>query len=263
MFNEKRRLKEPLKLKFKLRFLVAFLGLAIVGFASYASMDKWPLWMAEVEEFVAKAIDAKVEHIMVSGVKNTKKQDMADALALRKGDSLVGFDAANARARLESLPWIRDAVVERQLPDSVLVRVYEFVPVARLLMDGETWVVNKAGNRITKAKGEFEELTLVRGEGAEEHAADLIVLLNLEVSGALPKIAEATYIGSRRWNLGFNTGSYVLLPEKNPAHAMRILTKLQKAESILNIDGAVVDLRLEDRIVLRMPPNTKKKERSL
>lgn len=261
MPSAKRHIKEPLKIKFRL--ISGFAALLIVGFAAYASLDKWPTWLAATEEFIAKAIDARVEHIMVSGVDQTDKTNLAHALGLKKGDSLVGFDASAARESLENLPWVRDAVVERKLPDTLIVKVYEYVPAARLLASDGVWVVDKSGNQISLAGDKFGSLTLMRGEGVENHVADLMMLLQLESDRSLPNIAEATYIGNRRWNLGFETNSTVLLPEKNPARALQILTKLQKSKSILNIEGSVVDLRLEDRIVLRMPQNSKKKERML
>ena len=263
MTNDKRRIKEPLRLKMKKRLVIGAVGLIVVGGASYASLSHLPTWLAGMEEFIAKTIDARVEHILVEGVKYTPKQDMSTALGLSKGDSLVGFDAKVARDRLEDLPWVRDAVVERKLPSTVTVKLYEYHPIARLEVENQIWVVEKTGTRIVPVENEFTDLPLIKGEGADAEAADMIMLLQMERDASLPKVAEATYIGNRRWNLGFETGGWVMLPEENPAKAMEILKKLQKSKRVLDIDGGMVDLRLEDRIVLRMPPNTKKKERSL
>ncbi|PZP40215.1 MAG: hypothetical protein DI585_01680 [Pseudomonas fluorescens] len=210
-----------------------------------------------VTSYVAEATGAVVERIVVSGAVYTGKDDLQTALGLKKGDSLVGFDAGSARARIEQLPWVRLASVDRMLPDRVNVTIYEHVPLARLVAEGKIWVINKDGKRIVAdAENAFSGLPLLQGEGAAAAAGDLFVHLS-NWPQLLGQLREAQWVGERRWDLRFVSGVVVQLPEDTrefgAEQALPLLAKLEEARHVLTLNAGEVDLRLPDRVVLRLP----------
>lgn len=210
-----------------------------------------------VTAYVAEATGAVVERIVVSGAVYTGKDDLQTALGLKKGDSLVGFDAGGARGRIEQLPWVRLASVDRMLPDRVNVTIYEHVPLARLVADGQIWVINKDGERIVADTGNaFPGLPLLQGAGAAEHAGELFAHLS-NWPQLLGQLREAEWVGGRRWDLRFVSGVVVQLPEKTrefgTEQALPLLAKLEEARHVLTLNAGEVDLRLPDRVVLRLP----------
>ena len=210
-----------------------------------------------VTGFVAEATGAVVERIVVSGAVYTGKDELQVALGLKKGDSLVGFDASSARERIEQLPWVRLASVDRMLPDRVNVTIYEHVPLARLVADGKIWVINKDGERIVAdAANAFPGLPLLQGEGAAAHADELFAHLS-NWPQLLGQLREAEWVGGRRWDLRFVSGVVVQLPEQDKnfgtEQALPLLAKLEEARHVLTLNAGQVDLRLQDRVVLRLP----------
>lgn len=210
-----------------------------------------------VTAYVAQATGAVVQKIEVTGAVYTGKDDLQKALGLKKGDSLVGFDAASARARIEQLPWVRLASVDRMLPDRVNVTIYEHVPLARLVADGKIWVINKDGQRIVAdTQNAFPGLPLLQGEGAAEAADDLFAHLS-NWPQLLGQLREAQWVGGRRWDLRFVSGVVVQLPEPTKEfgaeQALPLLAKLEEARHVLTLNAGQVDLRLPDRVVLRLP----------
>ena len=235
----------------KVAMVAVLLGGGAVGWVYRSPLN------AHVTTFVAKATGAVVDKIVVSGAVYTGKEALQQALGLERGSSLVGFDAASARARLEALPWVRLASVERQLPDTVNVQVYEYVPLARLVENGKIWIINKAGDKIVAdSDNRFPGLPLLQGDGAAKAAGELFTALT-----AWPQLQsqlrEADWMGDRRWNLRFVSGVVVELPEDTPEHgvdtALALLAKLEDARHVLTLNAGEVDLRLPDRIVLRLP----------
>lgn len=207
--------------------------------------------------FVARSTGAVVQRIVVSGAAYTGKEDLQAALQLNKGDSLVGFDAASARTRIEQLPWVRLASVDRQLPDTVNVTVYEHLPLARLIENNTVWVINKDGTRIiADTTNRFPTLPLVEGEGAAEAAGSLFGILG-GWPALVTQLREAVYVSKRRWDLKFISGITVQLPEETPTYSPRtalpLLAKLEESRHVLTLTSGTVDLRLPDRIVLRLP----------
>lgn len=207
--------------------------------------------------YVAEATGAVVEKIVVSGAVYTGRDDLQTALGLQRGDSLVGFDAGSARARIEQLPWVRLASVDRMLPDRVNVTIYEHVPLARLVADGQIWVINKDGKRIVAdSSNAFAGLPLLKGDGAAAQAGTLFMHM-ANWPQLLSQLREAEWVGDRRWNLRFVSGVMVQLPEDSrefgAEQALPLLAKLEEARHVLTLNAGEVDLRLADKVVLRLP----------
>lgn len=212
-----------------------------------------------VQDFVARATGAEVASVVVEGAAYTAKDDLLAALNVQKGEPLVGFNTLAARERLEALPWVRLAAVEKQLPQGLHVVVYEHVPLARVLNDdGEIWVVNKNGAPVVEdTENRFAALPLLDGAGAAGAAAKLFGML-AEWPNLTAQMKSASYVGERRWDLVFSSGVTVQLPEENAYAALGVLAELERARHVLSLPAGEVDLRLPDRVVLRIPPDVGK-----
>ena len=206
---------------------------------------------------IAEATGATVQRIEVVGITYTQPQALLTALKLERGSSLVGFDAAKARARLEQLPWVRLASVERQLPATVRVQVYEHIPLARMISEtsplGAVLVLNPEGVPIiADSANQFSHLPLLQGEGAPQHASALFDAIK-PYPNLLAQLREAIWVGGRRWDLTFVSGVTVMLPEDAAERGLSLLQQLEEARHVLTLNDGTVDLRLPDRIVLRLP----------
>ena len=70
-----------------------------------------------------------------------------------------------------------------------------------------------------------------------------------------PQLASATWIGRRRWDLAFQTGETVALPEGEGA-ARQALTKFAKVDRSSGLLGRGLvrfDLRVPGKMVVRLP----------
>jgi len=59
-------------------------------------------------------------------------------------------------------------------------------------------------------------------------------------------------VAERRWNLHLKGGVEVLLPEQEPERALTTLVDLNRSKKLLERDIVVVDLRLADRVTVRL-----------
>lgn len=237
------------------RFWVG-LGVSVVVVALAALVIRnWAPIYAATEEFIAKQIGATVEQVLVTGVTYTNPSELREALAIKKGDTLVGFKAAEARARIEAIDWVRVASVERKLPSTIKIQIYEYIPLALVEMNDGEWVIDREGRLIARKDNRLGSLPILRGEGASEQAAPLFSMLG-EQPILMNSLKSADYIGGRRWDVTFASNVRVMLPEENPVQALKILMELNNRRNVLSIEGCTVDLRLPDRIVLRLPENS-------
>ena len=227
-------------------------ALLVVGWLFYGAIIG-----QKVNDILAQAIGAQVERIMVEGVTYTDRMELQDSLGLKKGDDLVAFNTKQARTRLESLPWVKVATVERRLPDTVKVDIYEYQPLARL-MDAEgdqEWLITKNGDRIEESSDVFAALPKISGAGAADHAAQLFALMQ-DKPNFLAQLKEAVRIGERRWDIHFKSGVLVQLPAEKALNALQTLEELDQKRHVLTLTSGEIDLRLPDRITLRLPEDT-------
>ena len=65
-------------------------------------------------------------------------------------------------------------------------------------------------------------------------------------------VRASIYVAERRWNLKLKNGIDVRLPETNIEGALATLARLDREKNLLGRDITAVDLRLADRLTVRL-----------
>lgn len=234
--------------------IVLAAGLAFGG-TGWLWSSGWILRSLERTELALLAATAdaglELDDVLVEGRKRTERSVVLETLGVVRGQPILAFDPHAAKARLERLPWIRGAVVERRLPHAIHVRLVERQPIARWQNQGRIAVIDRHGEVIPEAEPRaFTRLLMVVGEGAADHTPDLLAMLNGEPE-LRSRVSAAVWVRGRRWNLRLDDSIDVRLPEQNPDAAWAELARAQREHGVLGRDVAVVDLRLPDRLVVR------------
>ena len=192
-----------------------------------------------------------VNEVYVAGRGETGRAALIEALGVTLGTPLMAFDADGARRRVEALGWVREATVERRFPETVFVRIVEREPLALWQRGGGLVVVDRDGVVIDGAPADrFARLPVIVGDDAAHHAARLLAVLASE-PGLSGRVEAAVRVGGRRWNLRFNNGVDVQLPEEGFAAAWHRLAAFERRHQVLARGVTGIDLRLPDRVVVR------------
>lgn len=207
------------------------------------------------DAFLARSVDAgfQVADITVSGRRRTPAEQLVSALGVHYGDSILGVDIAAARARIEALPSVRAAAIERRLPGAIHLSIVEREPVALWQTDGRFVLVDRDGHRIPGAIEGFEDLPLVVGDGAPARTDELFALLATEPELAA-RVKAAIRVGNRRWNVKLDDvekGLEARLPELDTEAAWHRLAELEKTRALSGKQITLIDLRVPDRLVLK------------
>jgi cell division protein FtsQ len=200
----------------------------------------------------------RVADIRVEGRATTDRDTILKALGARLGTPILAVDPVRAKQQLESLPWVRSALIERRLPDTIYVRLVEREPMALWQHGGKIELIDRTGAVIPVTRlDRFAKLPMVVGEDAARHAAALLAILSSEPDLAA-RVTAAVDVGGRRWNLRIDNSIDVLLPSDDPAAAWADLARLQRNDAILQRDVQAIDMRLPDRLVVRVTPEPPK-----
>jgi cell division protein FtsQ len=199
-----------------------------------------------------------VTDIVIEGRANTPEPLLWAAIGVNKGDPILGFSLEETRARIETIPWVEHATVERRLPGTLVVNLQERRPFAIWQNQGKFVLIDRTGQVVTNQDvAQFPHLPLIVGKGAPTSAA--IVLDALRERPALAeKVVASVRVGDRRWNLRMTNGTDVMLPEGHEVAALDRLLALQQQHSVLDRPLAAIDMRLPDRLVFR--PKSEAKE---
>lgn len=194
----------------------------------------------------------EIAEVRITGQTETSEIDVLNKLAIANGTSLMTFDVAAARDRIQTLPWVERAVLTKLYPSTLQVTVTEKVAFAIWRRGEQTFLIDAAGNVITDAiDARHAHLPMVAGEGAAAGAAGIVAMIATAPS-IEQRIDAAVLVAGRRWNLILDGGIEILLPEEDPEAALAKVVALDVLEGLFNRDVARVDLRDPKRIVLRL-----------
>lgn len=200
------------------------------------------------------ALGLRVADIRVEGRATTDRATILAALGAGPGSPILAVDPVRAQRRLAALPWVSSALVERRLPDTLYVRLVERRPLALWQHDGKVQLIDGTGSVIPVSPlDRFAKLPLVVGSDAAPHAASLLAMLAKEPDLA-SRVTAAVRVGGRRWTLRIDGRIDVLLPADDDAAAWATLAHLERSSAILERQVEAIDLRLPDRLVVRLAP---------
>lgn len=239
-------------------FLLAAGTLGVVAVVGAA----WAAWTSGVAADIARRAEASVfaatadlglsvEQMFVIGRRETPRSQVMDAVGADHGSPILAIDIEAARQRLLALPWIREASVERLLPDTVVVRITEREPLALWQNQGAFALIDRQGEVIQRSGlGRFAHLIVVVGEDAPANAPALVDMLDRQPN-LRRRVEAAVRVGERRWNIRLAGGVDVRLPEEDPEGAWSRLAEYERIHHVLEKDIQVLDLRFDDQVIVR------------
>ena len=244
--------------------LIAVGGVILTGLYGAVQLCGFPRGQAMMKRAADTMMEASgllgltVSDIEVEGRETTDRETILAALAAGPGTPILAVSPARAKEELEALPWVHSAVVERRLPGTLYVRMIERKPLALWQHGGRIELIDRDGGVIPVTRlDQFAKLPMVVGDGAATHAAEFIDMLASEPDLAA-RTTAAIRVGDRRWDLRIDNAIEVLLPAEDTAGAWSRLASLERSNAILKREVQTIDMRLPDRLVLRVTPEAAK-----
>jgi cell division protein FtsQ len=242
-------------------FIVGITGTVWSAVSSGWVENKMELVKNNIIEATATA-GMVVKEINVTGRQETSPSDLIETLDIKIGTPILKVEIEEARLRVESLGWIKSASVLRLLPNVIILDIKEREALALwqrnrrppVLIDREGTVIQK------RNLGKHSDLPLVVGQDAAKNAAVLIDLLHRHPL-IFNEVKVAIRVSERRWNLRLKNNIEIRLPAEEIATALNQLSEYQNKHSLFDRDIIAVDLRLPNRLIVRI--NNKEKKRKI
>jgi cell division protein FtsQ len=197
----------------------------------------------------------EVRKVEVRGVERMNEIDVYERVLGARDLAMPQVDLSELRASLMQLPYVRDARVSRQLPDTIVVDIVEREPHAVLRTAKGLALIDETGHMLQPISAtEAKERLVISGKEAETQVQALASLLE-SAPELQEQVTAAEWVGKRRWNLTFATGQVLSLPqgEERSRAALMSFAKLDGSNRLLGGRVAAFDMRNPDRIYLRVP----------
>lgn len=223
--------------------------------AAYAYGNHATLWFMETSSDAGFVLT----DIEISGLARTKNRDVQAVLDIDSGMPLLAIDLEALQSRIEALPWVKRADINRILPGALTINITEREPFALAQKDGHVRLIDPDGAVITdRGLGEFSHLMLVVGHASPDDLRALEAE-KLKAPGLSSRIKSAVRVGGRRWDLIFENGVRIKLPSElatpyGMEQAWMRFVELNERHQLLQREVSVIDLRLPDRLVVRVTP---------
>jgi cell division protein FtsQ len=238
--------------------ILILIGSAALGIVKGGHVEEVTTALGDTRNALANSVGFRITAVAISGRKQLSQDEVLAVGGVNGRSSLLFLDAATVRDKLKANPWIADATVQKFYPGQLQIDITERTAFALWQQDGRLSVISDDGAVLEPyVSRRFTGLPLVVGKGAESRARDFLATVD-----RYPRVRSvmkaAIFVGERRWNLRLKDGLDVRLPENDVGNALAALTKLEKDERLFSRDVVAIDMRLPDRLTVRLSEDAAK-----
>lgn len=193
-----------------------------------------------------------VKHVDITGIDRMDRTSVYAVALDQKSIAMPLVDLEGVRQKLLKYGWIADARVSRRLPDTLAIEIVERKPAAVWQHSQQLTLVDAKGVALEQVSlNAMPNLPLVIGPDANVQATALTALMD-HAPQLKPVLDGAMWIGDRRWDLKFQSGETLLLPEGEAAAAtaLKKFAELDAAQRLLGRGMARFDMRNPDQMAV-------------
>ncbi len=197
----------------------------------------------------------RVKSVDVQGLRQMDPKPVY-ALALdQKTTAMPLVDVSGIRDKLLGFGWVKDARVSRRFPDTLVIDIVERKPAALWQNDNRLSLIDAEGVVLDRVPvSRMPDLPLLVGKGANVQSVALERLLD-KVPALKAQLVSANWVGQRRWDLSFQSGETISLPEGQAAAGTALVkfAKMDKSAGLLGRGILRFDLRIPGKMTVRLP----------
>jgi cell division protein FtsQ len=232
--------------------LVFLLGVSAYGVIKGDHIATLQAAIKDGADAAANAAGMRIATVSLSGQRQVSREAIFAAAGVTDRSSLLFLDVAEARTKLEAIPWIAEATVRKLYPDRLQITVTEREAFALWQQQGKVHVIAADGTVLAgKVEPRLATLPFVVGNGAAVKARDFLAVLD-RFPSVRDQVRASILVADRRWNLRLKNGIDVRLPDTEVERALETLARLDREKNLLNRDITAVDLRLPGRLSVRL-----------
>ena len=209
--------------------------------------------LKDARDAAANAAGFRIASLALTGEHHVSREEILATAGVTGTTSLLFLDVDAARERLKTNPWIADATVLKLYPDRAADQ-HQGARGLRALAEGRPGLGHRRRRHRARALRRPAPDRACRSWSASGRAArrkDFLALLE-RYPDIREQVRASILVGERRWNLRLRTASTCACRKTTSSTALETLVALDRDKKLLSRDIVAVDLRLPDRVTVRL-----------
>jgi cell division septal protein FtsQ len=198
-----------------------------------------------------------LKRIDITGNINVKRDEVLTLLDIDLGANILSWNMNAARKRIQNHQWVKDVIISRSfMPASVKVNIVEHKPIATLFLKDRPYLISEDGLVFASSPGVFYGLKVNAAEYTKDdmgHGLDQILKSTVQTANLVRskglEVQDAAIEPGGLVDIRLkNNITLTIFGDMTPIKvdmAKKTMKELNPAE------GTVMDLRCDDKVVLR------------
>lgn len=110
--------------------------------------------MLSIELYQASAKAFPVRDVIFYGNKHLSDLELRSMAGINNEEGILTLSTVNISKNLQRSPWIKGISIRKELPDKMMIRIYETTPFAILEINGRAFLVDDNGEMLEEIKGD-------------------------------------------------------------------------------------------------------------
>jgi cell division septal protein FtsQ len=198
-----------------------------------------------------------IKRIDITGNVNVKRDEVLTLLDIDQGDNILSWKMNEARMRLQKHQWIKDITISRSfVPASVKVSIVEHKPIATLFLKDRPYLISEEGLVFASSSGVFYGLKINASDytrddmkqGLDQVLKSAVQAANLVRSKGLD-VQDAAIEPGGLVDIKLKNG--IILTIFGDITPIKVDMAKKTLKELNPPEGTVMDLRCDDKVVLR------------
>jgi len=194
-----------------------------------------------------------IDRIEVKGNRHLSDKEIASLLRLGQRESMLRISSRELSGRVLESPWIRDVVIRKELPHTLIVKVKEAEPVALLKRKGRLYIVGRSGDLLEELSQTIAFLPVIKMDSDKRDLLReaLKVAEVVREDGFFPD-EEIEIIARKPEEMTLKIGGLTVMIGKGD-YRRKLMRLVQLEDEIVRrgIPAGYVDLRFSRRVIVR------------
>jgi len=230
----------------------------LVQFAAAAVVLGFLVWSSySAVQFLRTSPRFEVRRLTVSGLKRVDEDQLVARAHFEVGTNIFAADLNGVRERVEELQWVRYAVVQRVMPDEIVIKVIEREPIGLARIRGEIYQFDNEGVVLDAPPGTTESFPVLDGlrfEDPPETVSKKVDVYRRVVEELGQTELSEVHVNEAGEAAVVSTSDPLMVNLGAGEFKTRWLVYLQLKTQIQQQypDAVLVDLRFRNQVVVRM-----------
>lgn len=197
--------------------------------------------------------ELSLRYLVVAGNTHLSDREVLSLMKVRRGDSLLDISSEDLRRQLLRSPWIKSALIRKELPHTLIIKLKEASPVAILKKAKSLYLVDREGvllEKITRSPS-FLPVIDLKGTGKRLYKQTLL-LARVVRSMEFFNDRDVIITGRRPEDISIKVdGLLIKVGSGQYTEKLRHLIALSDRIHRIKIPVEYVDLRFKKKLIIK------------